>query len=114
MYRVVDQPQVDVKKSRLAQSKAKEGKSQGFSESPGVRSSRTQCEPNPTGDIMNDLLHVLTIAGLTVRPLWLWVRGSRSLRHTHDKPAEERSELFSEIRRITSILEIGRRDMWRS
>jgi hypothetical protein len=63
---------------------------------------------------MNELLHVLAIAGLSARPLWLWVRGSSSLRHNDDKPVEDRSELFGEIRRITSILEIGRRDMWRS
>jgi hypothetical protein len=62
---------------------------------------------------MNDLLHVLTIAGLAARPLWLWLRGSNSLRPASEKQSEERSELFGEIRRITSILEIGRRDMWR-
>jgi hypothetical protein len=62
---------------------------------------------------MNDLLHVLTIAGLAVRPFWLRFRGSHLLRPANNKQSEERSELFSEIRRITSILEIGRRDMWR-
>jgi len=62
---------------------------------------------------MNDLLHVLTIAGLAARPLWLWLRGWKLLRPANDKQLEERSELFSEIRRITSVLEIGRRDMWR-
>lgn len=68
----------------------------------------------PTGDIMNDILDVLTIAGLAARPLWLWLRGSDLLGRANENPSEERSELFSEIRRITSILEIGRRDMWRN
>jgi len=62
---------------------------------------------------MNDILHVLTIAGLAARPLWLWIRGSKFTGSTNEKPSVERSELFGEIRRITSILEIGRRDMWR-
>jgi len=62
---------------------------------------------------MNDLLHVLTIAGLAARPLWFWLRGSHLLPPANEKQSKDRSELFSEIRRITSILEIGRRDMWR-
>jgi hypothetical protein len=62
---------------------------------------------------MNDLLQVLTIASLAARPLWLRLRGSILLRAANDKQSKERSELFSEIRRITSILEIGRRDLWR-
>jgi hypothetical protein len=62
---------------------------------------------------MNELLHVLTIAGLAARPLWLWLRGSPVLRPANEKQSKDRSELFSEIRRITSILEFGRRDMWR-
>jgi hypothetical protein len=62
---------------------------------------------------MNDILHVLTIAGLAARPLWLWIRGSNLPDPAKETPPEERSELFGEIRRITSILEIGRRDLWR-
>jgi hypothetical protein len=62
---------------------------------------------------MNDILHVLTITGMAARPLWLWLRGSKLPGPAGEKPSAERSELFTEIRRITSILEIGRRNMWR-
>lgn len=69
---------------------------------------------------MNDLLDILTVVGIATKPLWMWVRESPLLRHAHGRrlgstnaPTEERSELIDEIRRITSVLEFGRRDMCR-
>lgn len=69
---------------------------------------------------MNDLLDILTVVGIATKPLWVWVRESPMLRHTKGRrlgskhaPTEEGSELIDEIRRITSVLEFGRRDMCR-
>jgi hypothetical protein len=53
---------------------------------------------------MYDLLHFLSVFSVAARAKLMSTNNS----------SDERSELLKEIRRMTSVLEYGRRHMWRN